>query len=124
MVPKMNRLSSLKRRACCLMLLATALPLSAEVPVVLNRQDTGYRGIWYMNQPSGDEYVFKYSGGLGTYCAKHRPFAIHRPEVNKTFFVYGGTPEGSHLRHSEDEVLNGQEVDQAHILDVVTGGGR
>ena len=26
----------------------------------------GFRGIWYANQPSGDEYRFKYSGGLGT----------------------------------------------------------
>ena len=51
----------------------------------------GYRGIWYSNQAQGDEYVYKYSGGLGTYCAKHRPFAIYRPEVNKTFFCYGGT---------------------------------
>ncbi len=51
----------------------------------------GYRGIWYSNQPQDDEYVYKYSGGLGTYCAKHRPFAIYRPEVQKTFFCYGGT---------------------------------
>ncbi len=57
----------------------------------------GYRGIWYMNQPSGDEYVYKYSGGLGTYCAKHKPFAIYRPEVNKTFFCYGGaTADNNH----------------------------
>ncbi len=51
----------------------------------------GYRGIWYLNQAQGDEYVFKYSGGLGTYCAKHRPFAVYAPEVNKTFFCYGGS---------------------------------
>lgn len=60
------------------------------------RKDTGYRGIWYSNQAQGDEYVYKYSGGLGTYCAKHRPFAIYAPAVNKTFFCYGGTKgEGS-----------------------------
>ena len=50
----------------------------------------GYRGIWFeLNQkfPYGD----KYSGGLGTYTAKHIPLAIYAPEVNKTFFVYGGT---------------------------------
>ena len=35
--------------------------------LTINAKDTGYRGIWYMNQPSGDEYVYKYSGGLGTY---------------------------------------------------------
>jgi len=54
-------------------------------------RDTGYRGIWYCNQKLDTEYVYKYSGGLGTYCAKHIPFAVYRPEVNKTFFVYGGT---------------------------------
>jgi len=58
------------------------------------RKDDGYRGIWYYNQPSNDEYVYKYSGGLGTYCAKHRPFAIYSKEANKTFFCYGGTPKG------------------------------
>jgi CubicO group peptidase (beta-lactamase class C family) len=65
-------------------------------PVALNQKDDGYRGIWYMNQPSGDQYVYKYSGGLGTYCAKHRPFAVYRPEVQKTFFCYGGTTPSSH----------------------------
>ncbi|KAA5541553.1 hypothetical protein FYK55_17380 [Roseiconus nitratireducens] len=63
----------------------------AEKVVTLNTKADGYRGIWYMNQPSGDEYVYKYSGGLGTYCAKHKPFAIYCPEVNKTFFCYGGS---------------------------------
>ena len=59
----------------------------------LNQQADGYRGIWYMNQPSGDEYVYKYSGGLGTYCAKHKPFAVYCRSVNKTFFCYGGATE-------------------------------
>ena len=54
-------------------------------------KDDGYRGIWYAVQPSHDEYVYKYSGGLGTYCSSHNPFAIYRPEVNKTFFCYGGS---------------------------------
>jgi len=62
----------------------------SQDPITINQQDDGYRGIWYMNQPWNDEYVYKYSGGLGTYCGKHRPFAIYSPEVNKTFFVYGG----------------------------------
>ena len=39
------------------------------------QKDTGYRGIWYYNQKTNDEYVYKYSGGLGTYCAKHIPTA-------------------------------------------------
>lgn len=65
-----------------------------------NRKLDGYRGIWYFNQPQDDEYVYKYSGGLGTYSCKHRPFAIYRPEVNKTFFCYGGTNEdGTTLLH-------------------------
>jgi len=59
--------------------------------LTINKKDTGYRGIWYMNQPSGDEYVYKYSGGLGTYCAKHKPFAVYCDKVKKTFFCYGGT---------------------------------
>ena len=74
--------------------------------ITLNQKDTGYRGIWYYNQPSGDEYVYKYSGGLGTYCAKHRPFAVYRPEVDKTFFCYGGTPLDAHLKHRVED-LNG-----------------
>lgn len=72
--------------------------VAAEDSPTLNRKDTGYRGIWYYNQKSGDEYVYKYSGGLGTYCAKHRPFAVYRKEVNKTFFCYGGTTTTSNRR--------------------------
>ncbi len=50
----------------------------------------GYRGIWFtLGQFS--TYGDKYSGGLGTYTANHIPIAIYAPEVNKTFFVYGGT---------------------------------
>jgi len=51
----------------------------------------GYSGIWYMNQPSADEYKYKYSGGFATYPQQHVPIAIYRAEVNKTFFSYGGT---------------------------------
>lgn len=60
--------------------------------VAINKKAEGYRGIWYMNQPVDSEYAYKYSGGLGTYCDYHSPFAIYRPEVNKTFFCYGGAP--------------------------------
>jgi len=61
----------------------------------------GYRGIWYAVGNVGGEYVYKYSGGLGTYCAKHSPFAVYCADVNKTFFCYGGTTEDSntHLLH-------------------------
>ncbi|RMG29191.1 MAG: hypothetical protein D6730_04340 [Bacteroidetes bacterium] len=65
-----------------------ASPAANEV--VFTTPLPGYRGIWYSNQPSNDSLVYKYSGGLGTYPAKHNPFAIYRKEVNKTFFCYGG----------------------------------
>lgn len=58
-----------------------------------NQKASGFSGIWYYNQKLDNEYVYKYSGGLGTYCAKHQPFAVYRPEVDKTFFVFGGTDE-------------------------------
>ena len=57
-----------------------------------NQTINGYRGIWYTIEQSS-EYGYKYSGGLGTYTADHIPVAIYSPEVDKTFFVYGGTTE-------------------------------
>ena len=92
-------------------LLALAGAAAAEeMPV--NRKDDGYRGIWYMNQPSGDAYVFKYSGGLGTYCAKHRPLAVYCPAGEKTFFCYGGTAEGAHPRHTPDDLSRSGQFDR------------
>ena len=66
---------------------------------LLNAKDDGYRGIWYSNQKQNDEYVYKYSGGLGTYCAKHQPFAIYAKAVDKTFFCYGGRPKDRNVLH-------------------------
>ena len=63
---------------------------NTTVPIIHNHKANGYYGIWYYNQKSNDEYVYKYSGGLGTYCAKHQPFAVYCPKVDKTFFCYGG----------------------------------
>lgn len=100
----MSTFSSSRRSVCgrlsMLLIAATVASqgpatVSAEEPGTLNTKADGYRGIWYMNQPSHDEYVYKYSGGLGTYCAKHKPFAIYCREVNKTFFCYGGTTQDS-----------------------------
>jgi hypothetical protein len=54
-------------------------------------KDDGYRGIWYFNQPTKDEYKFKYSGGMATYPQQHAPIAIYCPAANKTFFCYGAT---------------------------------
>ncbi|MBL7219917.1 MAG: BNR-4 repeat-containing protein [Phycisphaerae bacterium] len=82
------------------LVIAAACPcgnLHAQTTAV-NPKDTGYRGIWYMNQPSGDEYKYKYSGGLGTYCAKHQPFAVYCPKANKTFFCYGGAAKDSNRK--------------------------
>ncbi len=74
--------------------------LQQDTSLTLNQKDDGYRGIWYSNEPSNDEYVYKYSGGLGTYPANHYPFSIYVAKVNKTFFCYGGTDgEGKTLLH-------------------------
>jgi hypothetical protein len=54
-------------------------------------QANGYRGIWYMNQASHDEYRYKYSGGFATYPQQHEPIAIYSAQAKKTFFCYGGT---------------------------------
>jgi len=82
-----------------LLLPAAVAILSATSPaperVTLNRKDGGYRGIWYMNEPVKSVYAYKYSGGLGTYCAKHQPFAVYCEKVEKTFFCYGGTTRDS-----------------------------
>lgn len=89
-----------------------ASPCWAQEPVP--RVD-GYRGIWFTlgqfygkgegdapYSPASNKPVFpygdKYSGGLGTYTAKHTPLAIHVPEVRKTFFVYGGAPTDGERR--------------------------
>lgn len=86
--------------SCCILVAAsfTFGFVGAPIQVVaddeielLNIKDDGYRGIWYFNQRLDNEYVFKYSGGLGTYPANHYPFAVYAPEVDKTFFCYGGT---------------------------------
>lgn len=67
---------------------ATIVDVSFSAPA--HRAD-GYRGIWYSNQPTGDEYNFKYSGGFATYPQQHEPIAIYSAAANKTFFVYGGS---------------------------------
>jgi len=68
---------------------------------LIQKKANGFKGIWYMNQPSNDEYVYKYSGGLAVYPANHRPFAIYSKEANKTFFCFGGTDDtNSTLLHN------------------------
>ena len=58
-----------------------------------NAKDNGYRGIWFTLGQFSD-YGDKYSGGLGTYTAKHVPLAVYAAEARKTFFVYGGALGG------------------------------
>jgi hypothetical protein len=87
-------------------------------------RDDGYRGIWftlgqYTDSPYGKgdweafwPYGDKYSGGLGTYTAKHVPIAVYAPEARKTFFCYGGSRRGerylynmvSYYDHETDRV--------------------
>lgn len=106
-------------------------PVSA---VTLNLKDDGYRGIWYMNQPTKDEYKYKYSGGLGTYCDYHSPNAVYCPEVKKTFFCFGGTSPDDFrkLRHMvsyydhesgtvpQPTFLLDKETDDAHDNPVIS----
>ena len=58
--------------------------------IISDRKADGYRGIWFELGQKENEYGDKYSGGLGTYTAKHVPLAVYAPVVHKTFFVYGG----------------------------------
>lgn len=73
--------------------LATAFLLiaaAARAEIIDAEPVDAYRGIWYSNQATNDEYRYKYSGGLGTYPQQHAPIAIYSPEVNRTYFCYGG----------------------------------
>lgn len=70
--------------------LAWMASFSHAEPIINSTKADGYKGIWFtLGQQC--EYGDKYSGGLGTYTAKHVPLAVYAPEVDKTFFVYGGT---------------------------------
>lgn len=64
-----------------------AIDVGAET--IETRPETGYRGIWYFNQPQNDALKYKYSGGFATYPQQHIPMAVYAPQVRKTFFCYG-----------------------------------
>ena len=71
--------------------------------------EDGYRGLWYA--------CGWYQGGLGTYCAKHIPFAYYAKAVNKTFFVYGGvSPKGTLLEMVSYFDHNTQTVPRPTLL--------
>lgn len=67
---------------------ATVVDIAFSAPA---KRADGYRGIWYSNQATGDEYRYKYSGGFATYPQQHVPIAIYSKAANKTFFCYGGS---------------------------------
>jgi hypothetical protein len=88
-------------------------------------KDDGYRGLWWGQSPTDDEYVYKYSGGLGTYPVQHAPFAVYCPAVGKTFFVWGGTPAEGHLhaktRGSRWDCAPGELLHMVSFYDHRTG---
>ncbi len=71
--------------------IALFLPLACLAAAAELPTDDGFRGIWYYNEPTKDEYRYKYSGGMATYPQQHAPIAVYCAAVHKTFFVYGGT---------------------------------
>lgn len=91
----MRHLNMLSAGSLLILLAGAAAPDATAQP-----KDDGYRGIWYSNQPSKDEYGYKYSGGFATYPQQQLPCAIYAREVNKTFFCYGGrSREKNELLH-------------------------
>ncbi len=90
---------------------------------LVNQKANGFKGIWYMNQPSNDEYVYKYSGGMAVYPANHRPFAIYSKKADKTFFCFGGTnDQNSTLLHNVSyfDHKTGQVANPTIVLDKQT----
>ncbi|HRU00201.1 MAG TPA: BNR-4 repeat-containing protein, partial [Victivallales bacterium] len=83
-------------------------------------KDDGYRGAWHA-QPPLFEYGYKYSGGLGTYCSSHSPFAIFAKEVNKTFFCWGGMVKNQHSRPRNWDFCTGQQIHMVSYYDHKTG---
>lgn len=85
-------------RFLCTSLLCFAIVFHASAQKLNNQKVAGFKGIWFELGQKYD-YADKYSGGLGTYTAKHIPLAVYAAQVDKTFFVYGGTTtsEDRHL---------------------------
>ena len=100
-------------------LIALSGCLANKEALTLNSPGDGFRGLWYYNQRLESEYKFKYSGGLGTYTAKHKPLAVYSPEVKKTFFCFGGVPEDFHLREDLNKDSIGRLAPESGILHMV-----
>lgn len=89
----------MKKLLTLFLLLMSVTSVSLKAQPLNNKVMDGYMPLWFTLGQERD-YGFKYSGGLGgTYTIKHNPIAIYAPEVDKTFFVYGGTtaPMDRHL---------------------------
>ncbi len=69
-----------------------------------------FRGAWYYNTKLEGEYRYKYSGGLGTYCAKHRSLAVYAAQADKTFFVWGGAAGDHVVTEAEVEARCGPDM--------------
>ncbi len=75
--------------------LIAALWLVAALAASLGASEKGdgYRGILY-------HHGGKYKGGLGTFPNAIHPFAVHREEVDRTFFCWGGVPGAENTLYS------------------------
>lgn len=112
----------------CLFCLTSILFAQTDIDIygnvaLLNQKDDGFRGIWYKIGSLDNEYKFKYGGGLATYPANLYPFSVYVPEVNKTFFCYGGTDEtNSTLLHevSYFDHTTGEVARPTIVLDKAT----
>jgi hypothetical protein len=95
----------IRRRHAALLALAAFLPFAGPASPPTARADElpvadGYRGVWYMNMPTKNEWAFKYSGGFATYPQQHVPIALYAKAVDKTFLVFGGTTDPGNLKPS------------------------
>lgn len=95
------------------------MPRPAEQKIFCAK-DNGYRGAWHA-QPPLFEHGYKYSGGLGTYCSSHSPFAIFAKEVGKTFFCWGGMAENQSFRPRNWDFCPGQQLHMVSYFDHKTG---
>lgn len=106
----------------CTLLFCVINSVCAEERIPTEPVD-GFRGIWYSNQKSDDQYRWKYSGGMATYPQQHVPIAQHAAAPQKTFFVYGGAEPGQQrLQHmlSYFDHQTGQVARPRKLLDKET----
>ena len=96
------------------------MPMPEDQDCFCQKQD-GYRGIWHAQPPICERYGPKYGGGLGTYPYQARPMAVYAPEVNRTFFCWGGTTVDNHLRDRYWDYGPGNLLQMVSFYDHETG---